>query len=874
MKTANTLLAIIFHLLIVTPLLPAQTSVFSYHGRLSDGGSPATGLYELRFSLYDASTNGSAVGAMVTNSAVAASNGLFIAQLDFGAGVFSGADRWMEIGVRTNGSAGAFQTLAPRQQITSTPYAIRAANFSGAVSDAQLSSNVARLNGANQIFSGTVNFSNASNHFAGSFSGNGAALSGIAFSALQATNRSVIGWPSDAGAALPTGETADVISVKAGSSYSLALRSDGTIQSWGINTVATTVPAGATNVVALAAGGNHALALRSDGRVLAWGINNLGQTNVPAAATNVVAVAAGVSFSLALRSDGTIVAWGQGTSGQTNIPPTATNVVAIGAGSNHGLAVRADGTVVGWGSNSGGQTNPPVSATNVVAVTGGQSFSLALRMNGTIVGWGDNSAGQLAIPPAATNIIAIATSSSSGQAGMALRADGRVLMWGGSNPGLTNVPSAASNVVGIALGAGHALALRAVNGPPLFAFLDRANVFTAGITVPSVSSSASFDLFVGGGRALHFDPDGGNSTAANITGGYPGNSIGAGVSGGNTIAGGGFAGGINSILDNSRGNFIGAGSANTIGLGVNDAVIGGGYGNTINASQGFIGGGYGNIVNGAYGTIPGGYSNYVSTESFAAGYKAQALHANSFVWSDGSSSLPYASTATRQFSVRAINGIRFDGPLVNDMQIGTGAGDYRRLQMGGGNSSGALYGSFPRWGDGLHLSYNYYADSIGGAHILNGGGGTSRISVGYNSIVLATGSTGVQPNFENIQINGTTTSVNGTFNNFSDRNAKQDLKAIVPGQILEKVLQLPVSEWSYKQDAATRHIGPMAQDFHSAFNIGTDEKHIAPIDEGGVALAAIQGLNEKVDAKEQRIRELEKTMRELQELVRALAAEK
>lgn len=47
----------------------------------------------------------------------------------------------------------------------------------------------------------------------------------------------------------------------------------------------------------------------------------------------------------------------------------------------------------------------------------------------------------------------------------------------------------------------------------------------------------------------------------------------------------------------------------------------------------------------------------------------------------------------------------------------------------------------------------------------------------------------------------------------------------------------------------------MAQDFATAFKIGTDGKHIAPIDEGGVALAAVQGLNQKVEEKETRIQE-------------------
>jgi len=69
---------------------------------------------------------------------------------------------------------------------------------------------------------------------------------------------------------------------------------------------------------------------------------------------------------------------------------------------------------------------------------------------------------------------------------------------------------------------------------------------------------------------------------------------------------------------------------------------------------------------------------------------------------------------------------------------------------------------------------------------------------------------------------------------------------VKPGEVLEKVVALPVSSWNYKQDAATRHVGPMAQDFFAAFAVGTDDKHIATVDADGVALAAIQGLNQKL----------------------------
>ena len=57
---------------------------------------------------------------------------------------------------------------------------------------------------------------------------------------------------------------------------------------------------------------------------------------------------------------------------------------------------------------------------------------------------------------------------------------------------------------------------------------------------------------------------------------------------------------------------------------------------------------------------------------------------------------------------------------------------------------------------------------------------------------------------------------------------------------------MPITSWSYKAEKpSVRHIGPMAQDFYKAFGLGLDEKHITTIDEGGVALAAIQGLHQR-----------------------------
>jgi hypothetical protein len=101
----------------------AQGTAFTYQSRLNDGASPANGIYDLRFTIYDSSGGPTLIAGPLTNSPVAVSNGVFTVTLDPGAGVFAGAERWLEIALRMNGG-GAFTTLVPRQHITATPYAI------------------------------------------------------------------------------------------------------------------------------------------------------------------------------------------------------------------------------------------------------------------------------------------------------------------------------------------------------------------------------------------------------------------------------------------------------------------------------------------------------------------------------------------------------------------------------------------------------------------------------------------------------------------------------------------------------------------------------------------------------------------------------
>lgn len=102
-----------------------QSSSFTYQGRLNDGGTPASGNYDLEFRLFDVQSGGTALATQQQLN-VAVSSGVFTVVLDFGAN-FNGGSRWLEIGVRPAGGS-TFTTLAPRQPITSTPYAIRSLN--------------------------------------------------------------------------------------------------------------------------------------------------------------------------------------------------------------------------------------------------------------------------------------------------------------------------------------------------------------------------------------------------------------------------------------------------------------------------------------------------------------------------------------------------------------------------------------------------------------------------------------------------------------------------------------------------------------------------------------------------------------------------
>src|SRR6516225_1049175 len=146
----------------------AQSTAFTYQGQLNAGGPPASGSYDLSFAVFDSLTGGAQQGSTITSTATAISNGLFTVTLDFG-NQFPGANRWLQVSVRTNGGA-SFTTLSPRQALTSVPYAVQAVNASvasaassvaatnitGLVGVAQLSTNVALRNSTNTFIGNQV----------------------------------------------------------------------------------------------------------------------------------------------------------------------------------------------------------------------------------------------------------------------------------------------------------------------------------------------------------------------------------------------------------------------------------------------------------------------------------------------------------------------------------------------------------------------------------------------------------------------------------------------------------------------------------------------------------------------------------------------
>lgn len=106
----------------------AQTTAFTYQGRLTDASGSSSGSYLFEFKLFDAASNGTLIDTL-TDVPATVTNGIFTVELNFtAANAFDGGERYLEIAVKrsTDPAGTAYTTLTPRQRITSAPYAVRA----------------------------------------------------------------------------------------------------------------------------------------------------------------------------------------------------------------------------------------------------------------------------------------------------------------------------------------------------------------------------------------------------------------------------------------------------------------------------------------------------------------------------------------------------------------------------------------------------------------------------------------------------------------------------------------------------------------------------------------------------------------------------
>lgn len=185
--------------------------------------------------------------------------------------------------------------------------------------------------------------------------------------------------------------------------------------------------------------------------------------------------------------------------------------------------------------------------------------------------------------------------------------------------------------------------------------------------------------------------------------------------------------------------------------------------------------------------------------------------------------------------------------------------------------------TLPAPGGSLSIGANNQGITVNGVNLsaANGvvlptsGGGNVSIKTSGNNVYIPQGGFIVDHNIVCASLASSGNVSAQSFTTTSDRNLKEQFTSIDSRKILERVASLPISSWNFKQEANTRHIGPMAQDFYAAFNVGTDDKHIATVDEDGVALAAIQGLNDKLKEKDAQIEAMEKRLAALEKMMKS-----
>jgi Chaperone of endosialidase len=648
----------------------AQGTAFTYHGRLNDGSSPANGTYDLTFTLFGTSSGGSVLAGPLTNSPTGVTNGLFTVVLNFG-NQFPGADRWLEIAVRTNGPGSpGFTTLAPRQPLTATPYAITAGNLTGVVPASGLSG----------AYSAAVTFNNPAN----AFSGSGAGLTNLNASQLTSTVPPVAlsnAWKIGGNSGTTPGthylgttdnqplelnvygmralrlEPGDGISPNVIGGYQGNFVVSGNVGSTiggggdadyenAIYASFATIAGGRLNAIGAnssfsAIGGGYVnnIAANSFWATIAGGVANAVDTNCYSSAigggygnniaanSDYTAIGGGYYNNIATNSDSASIAGGVGNAIGANSTSSA-----IGGGSANSIAANSfDATIAGGlgnaiGTNShysaiGGGTNNIIAANaQYASIPGGdrnfatnRAFAAGTRARASHTGafvWADSQAADFA--STATNQFSLRAAGGvrfvTGGAGMSL--DGQPVLSGAVTTG-----QLADSAVTSAKLADGTIAAADVNAADFNTTFWRASGnlgTTPGTHFLGTTDNQPVELKVNGQRALRLEP---NTNSPNVIGGYSGNFVWPGYFG-STIGGGGALNYGNAIYANYA--TIAGGVNNNISFTSEYATIAGGSDNGTSSDHSAIGGGYYNNI--AFGstsaTIAGGSLNDIGTISY------------------------------------------------------------------------------------------------------------------------------------------------------------------------------------------------------------------------------------------------------------------
>ena len=243
----------------------------------------------------------------------------------------------------------------------------------------------------------------------------------------------------------------------------------------------------------------------------------------------------------------------------------------------------------------------------------------------------------------------------------------------------------------------------------------------------------------------------------------------------------------------------------------------------------------------------GNFSTALGTGTTASGYGSVAFGDHTMAGGTDSSALGASSLATGNYSTALGFGANASGDYAVALGTNTVASGHSAFATGYGTKASGSYSTAL----GAVADNNTMTE----AFAYGDGSATTRNTVARQFMVRASGGYVFYTNSGSA--GAQLAAGSGSWTALSDRNEKDEVMSIDPATVLERVVAMPLSTWHYKtQDRQYRHIGPMAQDFYAAFHLGETDKGIDTVDADGVALAAIQALNSKLELQAQQIAQL------------------